>query len=233
MKTKLLFAAGVLITTITTAQNQMLNSVEVTLPVFVENVSNSIDEFLQKNAEYPTESYLAGLEGTEVVKFVVLKDGKLSDFSVVNSVSPEIDNEVIRLLSFTNLKWLPGTKNGIPVEMETEVSLAFKVKQTSDFVEMAKRNMKKGNELLFVKNQPKRALKYFDSAINFLPYNETILGIRGLCKYRIGDEKGADSDWSRANILAEKQGNIIDYKSLAMKTVNWKDLESSVSYVKK
>lgn len=233
MKTNLFFAAGMLIAAIATGQNQELFSIEVTPPAFKGNAPNSINEFLQKNVEYPAEAAIRKHQGTEVVQFVVTLEGKLTDFKVINSVSFEIDKEVFRVLELTSGNWVPGIINGEPVSMETEVSMAFMLNPKSDFVEMAKWNMKKGNELLYLKNQPKKALRYFDWALNFLPHNETIHAIRGFCKYTMGDENGANRDWDRANILAIRNGNTSDIINLVMKSKNLQDAESLLRYVEK
>lgn len=233
MKTNLFFAAVLLIATIASGQNQELIAIEVNSPAFKSNEPKSIYDFLQKHVEYPSESQRWKLEGTEVVQFIVTIQGKLSDYKVINSVSPEIDREVIRLLELTNGMWIPGTINGEPVAMEKEVTLEFKRSKASDFVEMAKWYMQKGNELLFLKDQPKKAIKYFDLATNYLPNNETICGIRGFCKYRMGDEKGAIRDWDRANILADRKGIVIDYEKLAKSSVNQQEFEKMLLSVEK
>jgi tetratricopeptide (TPR) repeat protein len=233
MKTSLFFAAGMLIAAIATGQNQELIAIEVTSPAFRIGASESVDDFLQKHVEYPTESHRWKLQGTEVVQFVVTNQGKLSDYKVINSVSAEIDKEVIRLLELTSGMWSPGTINGEPVDMEKEVSLEFKISQNSDFIEMAKWNMQKGNELLFLRDQPKKAIKYFDLAVNYLPNNETIHAVRGYCKYRMGDENGADRDWERANILAERQGLNFDFKNLALNANNLEVFKGKLNYVEK
>lgn len=231
MKANLFFAAGMLVAAIATGQNQELIAIEVTPPVFKSEVPKSINGFLQKNVGYPEEARLWKLQGTEVVEFVITPEGKLTDFKVINSVSNEIDKEVIRILESTSGNWIPGTINGEPVSMETEVSMAFMLNPNDDFVEMAKWNMGKGNELLFLKDQPKKALKFFDYAINLLPNNETIHAIRGFCKYRLDDVSGASRDWDRANILAERKGLKIDFKNMALNSGNFNDFESLLNNV--
>jgi phage-related protein len=233
MKTSLFFAAGMLIAAIATGQNRELKTIEVNSPAFKGDAPKSINDFLQKHVEYPTKSYQWKLQGTEVVQFVVTKQGKLSDYKVINSVSAEIDNEVIRLLELTSGRWVPGTINGEPVDMEKEVSLEFKISPKSDFVEMAKWNMQKGNELLFLKDQPKKAVKYFDLAINYLPNSETIQGIRGYCKYMMGDIEGANRDWDRANVLADRKGITVDFEKLAKTSVKLQEFEKMLLSVER
>ena len=107
---------------------QMLEEVEVTPPKFtgiegvvtiIQNESiATIDDYLIKNIEYPEESVQRWLEGTAVVQFVVTANGEVTNFEVINSVSFDIDDELIRVLETTNGMWQPGLNNGRPVAME-------------------------------------------------------------------------------------------------------------------
>jgi TonB family protein len=233
MKTNLIFAAGMLVAAIATGQNRELKTIDVTPPSLKNDVAISIGDFLQKNVEYPAEARNWKFRGTEVIQFVVSPDGKLTGYTVLNSVSTDIDKEVIRTLESTSGKWVAGTINGKPVSMETVVSMAFMLNPKDDFVEMAKWNMRKGNELLFLKEQPKKALKFYNYAVNLLPNNETIHAIRGFCKYTLGDENGANHDWDWANLLANEKGLIIDFKNMALNSTNFDDFESMLNSVEK
>ena len=116
--------------------------------------------------------------------------------------------------------WIPGSVNGKPVAMEKEISMVFKISQKSDFAAKAKGFLEHGNNLLFVHNQPEKALKYFDKGITLLPNEETLLAVRGLCKYEIGDNEGAKLDWNRLKTLTEKNAG----KSLIESDVNYTQL---------
>ena len=49
--------------------------------------------------------------GVVVLKFVVEKDGSLSNIRVIKSLSPYWDNKVIQILK-NSPKWFPGSQNG-------------------------------------------------------------------------------------------------------------------------
>jgi tetratricopeptide (TPR) repeat protein len=175
----------------------------------------NIDEFMSKNIVYPVQSTTCSFQGTELVKFTVNPSGQLTNFAVINSVCKKMDEEVINVLKLTNGMWQPGFVNGSPVAMEKEVSVAFVLHPSNDFVEMAKDCMKHGNVLLFEKGNPKKALKYYNMGINLLPNNETLLAARGLCKYEMGDETGADRDWERLKIVAGRNKSASETDILA------------------
>lgn len=185
-------------------QNQDLQEIKVTPPKFRSAFYQNLNDFLLSGIEYPVESIKAGNEGTEVIHFVITPLGNITDIRIINSISEIIDLEMIRILEITAGKWIPGTANGEPVAMEKEISVVFKISEKSDFVSKAKSNLELGNKLLFENKNPEKALKYFDKCITLLPNEETLLAVRGLCKYEIGDIEGAKNDWNRLKILEEK-----------------------------
>jgi tetratricopeptide (TPR) repeat protein len=204
-----------IISVITFGQNSKSNSleeIEVIPPTFPEaelifqgkNVE-SINDYLSNNIEFPQMSVNCGLQGTEVIQFIVTPKGELTDFNVINSVCSEIDREVIRILEVTSGLWKPAHINGEPVAMVKEVSLAFKLNEKNDFRVMAKKFAKQGDKMLFIKKDPKRALKYYDMGITLSPNEESLLATRGLCKYELGDEEGARRDWNRIPTLKDNR----------------------------
>ena len=242
MKPKLIFLTCMLIAAFGFAQNQNatvrfeLDETEVIPPKFcvIDKVIQgecfeTIDDFLNKNIVYPPQSLRCNYQGTELVKFTVTQSGELTDFEVINSVCKKMDEEVINVLKLTSGKWRPACVNGKPVAMEQEVSVAFMLHPSNDFTNMAKSYIKKGNKLLFVKNNPEKALKYYDLGINLLPNNETLLAARGLCRYEIGDEEGAVRDWERLNTVARKNGAPMKTEQLAY---NYTELRGYVKMMK-
>lgn len=190
-----------------------LEEIRVTPPRFTGIVQNpeilgqdeivSFEKYLINNLQYPQEVISNGTEGTELVRFEVSANGKLSSFEVLNSVAPEIDSAIHAILLTTCGMWKAGETNGDPVSMPKEIAIEFKWKQfesmnnTRDFDELAKHYMTKGTEQLVHKNNAKKALKLFDHGINYRPNEDCLLMGRCLCKYELGDEEGAMADWAR------------------------------------
>lgn len=166
----------------------------------------SLNDYLRGCACYPDECISQKAEGTEVIEFKVTTGGRLTDFRIVNSVSPEIDKQVIALLKNTNGMWTPGNINGVPVSMKKEISVTYKWAEfeelgVKDFTELAQLYFRKGSKQLLVKNNPERALKHFNNGIRYLPNNESLLMLRGICRYELGDLAGARLDWNRMSAL--------------------------------
>ena len=216
MKTIIFFISCMLFTVIALGQEPeaTVNEVKVTAPKFagIENAtailnrvkSETINEYLVKNFEYSGHQFP---EGTIVVQFAVTPAGELTDFNIINSVSRQIDQEMIRILKNTEGMWIPGYSNNVPVEMTKEVSMAFYPAGNSSksvneiFTKKATRYFNNGNKILFEKNNPKKAMKYFSQGINYMPYDKSLLLLRGICRFETDDKKGAHKDWERLNSL--------------------------------
>ena len=233
MKTSVLLVAGMLIVNVAFGQNKKLNEIEVTAPRYQSEMYYSVNDFLKNAVEYPDKSKNAGLQGTEVVRFVVTPTGEITNFSIINSVSPEIDQEVLRVLKITDGKWNPGTADGNLVSMEKEISVSFFLHSEEEMIKMAKQYQQKGNKLMFEKNNPEKALKYFNQAIVLLPQEESLLAARGLCKYEIGDNDGAINDWNRLNTIAKNKGLNSKIENLALDFSNKKGFEKMMETIKK
>jgi tetratricopeptide (TPR) repeat protein len=224
MKTKFLFVAILVLPIIGFGQGQLKKGAEVpeikvTPPVFtgIDNFTNvltedhsaAINDYVAKNFQVPGYIARYGKEGTEVVRFVVTAGGVVTGFKVVNSLDPSIDQELIRILKNTAGMWKPGCNNDSPVDMDQEVSVLIAPFDNGsndikkNFKEKAIKYYEKGNEFFFGKNNAKKALRFYNYTINYLPYDASSLIVRGLCKYRLGDEEGALSDWDRVNAIGE------------------------------
>jgi hypothetical protein len=71
-------------------------------------------QFIQKNFNMPAGR--VEYSGTVFVQFVILETGKVSDILIVKSLEPEIDKEIVRVISIMP-NWIPGKQNGVPVKV--------------------------------------------------------------------------------------------------------------------
>ncbi len=213
MKTAVILTILMLVALFSSAQNQNVDEVVVSAPQFIgvkyvptvqdESPNYMIKNYLKEIIAYPSYSERCGREGTEVIQFTVTTEGNLKDFRIINSVCPLIDEEVISALNQTNGMWIPGTNNGKPVDMPNELSFTFIASNNQNkpvheiFTKYATDYFNKGSQMLFVKKDVKKALKYYDKGINYLPYDKCLLLSRGMCRYELGDKEGAAEDWNR------------------------------------
>jgi len=220
MKTKVVFLLCMILSVIVSAQNERqttLAEINVIPPKFpaVETIWNgtnikSINDYMNNHIEYPEVALNNGDQGTVIVQFMVTTAGELTNINVTNSVSDEVDMEVMRVLKTTSGQWKPASINGQPSEMSHEVSVVFKNQDRTDLTLLAKDYFLKGNKLLALKKDPKKALKYFNMAIRLTPYEENLLIARAICKYELGDEDGAETDWNRMMTLSNIGNNTFE-----------------------
>lgn len=83
-------------------------------------------EFLQTHAKYPESAIRNGIEGRVYCSFVVGKDGTVSDADVLRGVSPELDQEALRVIN-TMPAWSPGKQRGKAVRVRYTVPVAFRL----------------------------------------------------------------------------------------------------------
>lgn len=191
----------------------MIDEIVVSPPKFIgeannltrstDNHSITIQDYLVKNFRRTALRNQALVEGVELVEFLVLPTGDLTDLIIINGVSPEIDAEIIRILKTTNGMWFPGSNSGVPIAMKKEISLKIKVAGSENsFTETARLSQSKAVALFYEKGKPQRALKYYDQSIRYYPRDISLLQMRGLCKYELGDREGANEDWTRVYNLS-------------------------------
>jgi len=192
----------------------VLNSDEL----FDTGKSLAINNYLTKNFVCPTEASICRKEGTEIIQFTVTPSGRLINFKVINSVCREVDKEMIRVLRTTNGMWMPGNNNGKPTAMEREVSMMFgdysQDKIVNHFVSQAEKYFTWGSTTLLTEHKPKKALRYYNKGIQYLPNDKGLLLLRGMCNYELGKIENAKRDWNRIVSL----GGIVnstDFKELA------------------
>ncbi|GAB3926821.1 energy transducer TonB [Mucilaginibacter myungsuensis] len=86
-----------------------------------------IDEFmnfLYNNVRYPMEDRMAKRGGKVFVQFVIEKNGSLSQFKIIKSVSKTIDQEAIRVIK-SSPKWKPAKEKGVIVRQLFTAPFAF------------------------------------------------------------------------------------------------------------
>jgi len=196
-------------------KTNILRDVDVTPPVFTgikgtvevlnEVETTSIYDYLGAKVQYPKESENRWREGTTVIQFTVLPNGELDNFQVINSVSFDIDSEVIRVLKSSDGMWKPGQNNGTPVAMEKEVAITFQM-EYSNHLRLAQKLFRRGNKKL-LKNKPQKALRLFDRAFVLQPFSEPLLFARGITRFNVGNEMGACEDWNRLKSLGSNLAN--------------------------
>jgi periplasmic protein TonB len=83
-------------------------------------------KYLEKNLKYPEQAQRMNIEGKVYVQFVVDKDGKITDVTVLKGVGAGLDEEAVRVLKNAPA-WKPGKQRGRPVRVKMSLPIVFKL----------------------------------------------------------------------------------------------------------
>jgi len=83
-------------------------------------------KYLMENIKYPEQAMKEGIQGRVTVRFIVEKDGSISDVKPILSVHPLLNKEAVRVVK-SMPKWSPGKQNGKPVRVRFNVPVMFKL----------------------------------------------------------------------------------------------------------
>ena len=90
----------------------------------------AIIEFIGKHVRYPAIAKENGVSGTAVIRFIVEKDGSLSQIEIVRdpgaTLGPEAQR-VVQLMADSAPKWAPGKQQGRPVRVQFNLPVRFKL----------------------------------------------------------------------------------------------------------
>jgi protein TonB len=131
------FCAG----NLSAAEEEILEPVRVVAVKKAEFIGGNEEmiKFLSENVKYPEDVLQANEKGANIhgrvyVKFVVEKDGSISDVEVVRSVHPSLDAESVRVVKLMSGKWTPATEREKPVRSMFTLPFVFKPLKMSDMV---------------------------------------------------------------------------------------------------
>ena len=89
--------------------------------------TQKLKEFIEENLRYPKELEESCVQGRVIVRFIVERNGKLSNVKVVKSVHPVLDKEALRIVKLMP-RWIPGRQNGITVRVKCYIPIIFRLK---------------------------------------------------------------------------------------------------------
>jgi TonB family protein len=104
-----------------------------TLPTIIKPVKPSFPggreallDYLGSNMSYPEIAKKHKIEGQVLVKFMIKKDGSITDAFITRGIGGGCDEEALRVVK--NMpKWNPGLNNNVPVDALFTMPLTFKL----------------------------------------------------------------------------------------------------------
>ncbi|MBR4535182.1 MAG: energy transducer TonB [Bacteroidales bacterium] len=90
----------------------------------------AMQAFIQKELVYPVVALNYGIQGTVLVRFVVERDGSISDVTPVVSLFEVCDQEAIRVVKAMP-KWKPGKNYGKNIRVYLQIPITFRINYPS------------------------------------------------------------------------------------------------------
>ncbi len=84
-------------------------------------------QWIGTNLRYPVSAQEKGVQGKVVVKFVIEKDGSITNPTVVRSVNQDLDKEAIRIVHMMP-KWVPAKIDGNVVRSYCTLPIGFRLR---------------------------------------------------------------------------------------------------------
>ena len=83
-------------------------------------------QFLRDNVKYPEAEAKKGIQGRVIISFIISKEGKVTNPTVVRGVDTALDNEALRVINAMPL-WTPGIQRGVPVNVKYTVPVNIRL----------------------------------------------------------------------------------------------------------
>lgn len=96
-------------------------------PTFQGGNAGEFAKWVNENLKYPQTTKDAQVQGRVVAQFVVGSDGKVGDVKILRGVHPDLDAEVVRVIS-SSPDWTPGYVKGEPVKVTYTFPVVFKTR---------------------------------------------------------------------------------------------------------
>lgn len=114
------------------AQEVSSDSLDVKVFTYVDKPTefpgglNEFHKFISENIQYPEKAMKKGVQGKVFVKFIVERNGSITNAEVIKGISPEIDKEALRVIGIMP-KWIPAELYKQKVRQEYTMPIQFKL----------------------------------------------------------------------------------------------------------
>lgn len=105
------------------------------MPTYIGG-EKAMQEFIKENLNYPQEAQDERIEGVVYVRFIVEKDGSITDVQLVRGIAPICDKAAVAVIRKMP-RWKPGKDKGKTVAVYQTVRVEFELElaKTSDTIE--------------------------------------------------------------------------------------------------
>mgnify|MGYP000925249005 CR=1 FL=1 len=163
---------------------------------------NALMKFIQENVVYPKSEIDADVQGKVMIRFVIMEDGQVDSIKVVQSVSPLLDAEAIRVTKAL-ARFKPGYQQGKPVRVYFNLPYVFKFENKntpSDIKENKDPDFRNALSLIRYKDY-KEALKALEYSISKFPNDYLAYVRKAECELSLGLKDEACESFYKAKKL--------------------------------
>ena len=86
----------------------------------------AMKKFISRAIKYPESAMDRSVQGRVFVKYIINKDGHVSDAKIARGVDPSLDKEALRVI-MSLPKWKPGMQNGKVVRVSLMYPITFQL----------------------------------------------------------------------------------------------------------
>lgn len=98
-----------------------IGDIIITQPEFKGGLE-ALYDYIARNFEYPEEAAKRAVNGTMEVEFTIERSGDVSYVGILKGLDYSIDDVILRLLKAMP-RWIPATRNGLPVRYKVSMPL--------------------------------------------------------------------------------------------------------------
>ncbi len=102
----------------------------ITQPEFKGGIEKMY-QYISDNFEYPENAAKRSVNGKMEVEFTVERSGDITYVGILKGLDYSIDEEVLRLLKGMP-RWIPATKNGVPVRYKVSMPITIRASRTKN-----------------------------------------------------------------------------------------------------
>ncbi len=96
------------------------------MPQFQGGDVSTFRNWVQSRLTYPAVAAENGVQGTVTAKFVIERDGSLTNIEILGSPDRSLSDEAAKILR-TSPKWTPGSNRGIPARVAYTIPIIFRL----------------------------------------------------------------------------------------------------------
>lgn len=84
-------------------------------------------QYIAENLKYPKFATFNGISGKVYVQFIVDSKGDVKDILILKGIGGGCDEEALRIVEESPIKWEPGKQRGVPVKVRMVLPITFKL----------------------------------------------------------------------------------------------------------